>query len=51
VSSGTIVDFLWLIPVTKPEIEFKKTRGLEALEKRFEACQLNYLDTNRVSVC
>ncbi len=50
-SSGTAVDFLWLIPVTKPEIEFKKTRGLETLEKRFEECQLNYLDANRVSVC
>jgi len=50
-SSGMVVDFLWLIPVTKPEIDFKKTRGLEALEKRFEECQLNYLDANRVSVC
>lgn len=50
-SSGSIVDFLWLIPVTKPEIDFRKTSGLEALERRFEECQLNYIDPNRVSVC
>lgn len=38
---------LWLVPVTKEEIEFKKEHGLEALEQLFENTELNYLDKPR----
>lgn len=41
---------LWLIPITLAEVEFKKSYGVEALEQRFEACELNYLDPTRLSV-
>jgi hypothetical protein len=45
-----IVRFLWLIPITKEEVEFKKVRGLEALEARFEQASFDYLDPRRKSV-
>lgn len=44
------VRFLWLIPVTKAEVEFKKQHGLDALETRFEAAAFDYLDPFRRSV-
>ena len=44
------VQFLWLIPVTEAEVEFKKVRGLDALEERFEATRFDYLDPMRTSV-
>ena len=44
------VRFLWLVPVTEEEVEFKKQNGLEALEERFEASQFDYLDPLRRSV-
>jgi hypothetical protein len=44
------VRFLWLIPVTEAEVSFKKSRGLEALEERFEATAFDYLDPRRPSV-
>ena len=44
------VRFLWLIPVTKAEIEFKKKRGMDALEERFEAAGFDYLDPLRPSI-
>ncbi|MBK7400785.1 MAG: suppressor of fused domain protein [Myxococcales bacterium] len=44
------VRFLWMIPATPAEIAFKRERGLEALEERFEAAQFNYLDPLRPSV-
>lgn len=42
--------FLWLIPITKDEVEFARKSGLDALESRFEASQFNYLDPTRGSV-
>lgn len=45
-----IVRFLWLIPITKEEVEFKKVRGLEALEARLENANFDYLDPRRRSV-
>jgi hypothetical protein len=42
--------FLWLIPVTIQEVQFKKTYGLEALEEKFESTGFNYLDPLRNSV-
>jgi len=44
------VRFLWLIPITKHELEFKKAHGLKALEDRFEKRQVNYIDPQRQSV-
>ena len=44
------VRFLWLVPVTKTEIEFKKAKGLSALERKFEKTNFNYLDPQRPSV-
>jgi hypothetical protein len=44
------IRFLWLIPITRNEVEFKKARGLEALEATFEECAFNYLDPMRDSV-
>lgn len=44
------VRFLWLIPVTPQEVEFKKRHGLEALEARFEKTNFDYLDPLRRSV-
>jgi hypothetical protein len=42
---------LWLIPITRGEVAFKKSHGPEALESRFEERQFNYLDPRRPGVC
>jgi hypothetical protein len=39
-----------LIPITRNEKEFKKTRGLEALEEIFEKRSFNYAEPMRASV-
>jgi hypothetical protein len=44
------VRFLWLIPITKKELMYKKQYGLEALEKEFERVEFNYLDYARNSI-
>jgi hypothetical protein len=36
--------------MTRQEREYKKRDGIEALEKRWEAAQFNYLDPYRPSV-
>src|SRR3981081_1277781 len=41
------VRFLWLIPITPEEEEFKKQNGLEALEERFEAGNFDSPDPRR----
>ena len=48
---GKSISCLWLLPVTKEEVEFKKKAGIEALEQRFESAKLNYLDPKRKSLC
>jgi hypothetical protein len=48
--NGQRVRFLWVIPATKSEIEFKKTAGLEALEDWFEQGKLDYLNPFRSSI-
>jgi hypothetical protein len=48
--SGRKIRFLWLIPVTPEEVEFKRLHGLEALEARFEERGLDYLDPERRAV-
>jgi len=44
------IRFLWLIPITAGELRLKKDQGLEALERRLEERQFNYLDPMRSSV-
>ena len=41
------MQFLWLIPVARQEVEFKKKHDLEALEMRFEEVQFDYLAPDR----
>jgi Suppressor of fused protein (SUFU) len=41
---------LWLLPITQSEREFKVREGLEALEQRFDSCQLAYWHPDRPSV-
>ena len=47
---GGEVRFLWLIPITKQEVEYKKQYGLEALENKFEELGLDYLNPYRDSL-
>jgi hypothetical protein len=44
------IRFLWLIPVTRSEVEFAEKNGLEELERRFDDRQFNYLDPARAAV-
>jgi hypothetical protein len=44
------VQFLWLIPITAAEREFKKQHGLEALESKFETAGFHFADPARKSV-
>jgi hypothetical protein len=46
----TTIRFLWLIPVTKAEVEFKKRHGIEELESCFELKRFDYLNPGRKSV-
>jgi hypothetical protein len=42
--------FLWLIPITQAEVEYKKRFGLEALEQKLEAASFDYMNPSRPSV-
>lgn len=44
------VEFLWLLPITRAERDFKVASGLEALESRFEVMGLKYWQSSRASV-
>lgn len=44
------VRFLWLIPITIEEREFKIAHGMDALEERFEQSGFNFLNPRRPSV-
>lgn len=41
---------LWLVPITRAELDFKKQHGAGALEERFDAAKFAYLDPLRASV-
>jgi hypothetical protein len=41
---------LWLLPITKAELEYKKRAGLDALEERFDSAALEYWRPDRESV-
>jgi len=45
------VKFLWLIPILRSEVEYKKEHGLESLEQQFELKDFNFIDPLRKSVC
>lgn len=44
------VQFLWLIPLTKQEAEYKKKHGLESLEERVDDSSFEYLNPYRKSI-
>jgi len=44
------VQFLWLLPITKSERDYKKAHGIEALEQRFDDISVDYLNPTRQSV-
>lgn len=44
------VQFLWLMPITKAERDYKKAQGVEALEQRFDDVGIDYLNPARQSV-
>ncbi len=50
VDENTVVKFYWLLPVTEEEVDYKIKNGVEALEKKFEENNFNYIDVNRKSV-
>jgi hypothetical protein len=41
---------VWLLPITEREHEFKRERGLDALEQRFDEVRLEYWSPSRASV-
>lgn len=43
------IDFLWLLPITAMERDFKVTHGLESLEVHFEEAGLEYWQVDRRS--
>ena len=47
--NGIEIFVLWLLPITEAERHYKSTRGVEALEQRFEATQVEYWRPDRVS--
>jgi hypothetical protein len=44
------VRFLWLLPITAAEKQFRHEHGLEALEQRFEEAKVNFAFQWRKSV-
>lgn len=49
-SPSGLVRHLWLIPITRSELSFKKSCGVEALEDRFELSQFDFADPGRAAV-
>jgi hypothetical protein len=44
------VQFLWIIPITAGEVEYRRTHGTDALEERFEQSNFDFSDPHRPSV-
>ena len=44
------IRFLWALPITSREAGFAELNGYQALEGKFDAANLNYLDVMRLSV-
>ncbi|MCI0423800.1 MAG: suppressor of fused domain protein [Acidobacteria bacterium] len=49
-TGGFCVQFLWALPITAREAAFSELNGSEALEQRFDAAGINYLDPKRPSL-
>jgi hypothetical protein len=49
-NGGAHAHFVWALPITSTERAFKAAHGLEALEQRFKAAQLEYWEPRRKSV-
>ncbi|MET0391784.1 MAG: suppressor of fused domain protein [Chitinophagaceae bacterium] len=49
-SKNEVVKFYWLIHVSNDEVNYKKTKGVTALEEKFEQKPFNYLDPARRNV-
>lgn len=47
---GGLARCLWLVPITRAEVEYKKARGIEALEQRLEDAHFDYAAELRPSV-
>lgn len=45
-----IIKCYWLIPITKAEVEYKRTQGIDKLEALFETSRFDYLDPHRKSL-
>jgi hypothetical protein len=41
---------LWMLPITKAELDYKMTHGLEALERLFDSSSIEYWAADRKSV-
>jgi hypothetical protein len=44
------IRFLWLLPITKNEVDYLLKYGQEKLEEEFEKAEIEYLNPNRPSV-
>jgi hypothetical protein len=49
--SGRIAKYYWLIPITKAEVDYKITNGIDKLEALFEKYNIDYVNPKRESVC
>jgi len=49
-TADLVVRFLWALPITPEEAAFANQKGVEELERRFDAAQLRYWDSQRPSV-
>lgn len=47
---ATHIRYLWLVPITDDEAQLVRTQGLEALEARFDAAEVNMVDPSRAPV-
>jgi hypothetical protein len=47
---GGNIRFLWLLPITEAENQFRHEHGLEALEQRFQETKIKFADPWRQSV-
>jgi len=43
------INFYWLLPITRSERDFKMANGVEALENRFDALEIDYGNPLRAS--
>ena len=47
---GICVRFLWALPITQREAAFVELNGLEALEQKFDAAKVDYMNPFRSSI-